>query len=327
MQRGLLKKGNPTRKRGTNLDVSTQVRPSLTLRVTRWHPRKNGINCVDKTDANDKSPGREIATQHVALIPISTSNMLWSNFATRTFVGRIKTGTVMRIRSRLANKLLAVIIVGGLKLLFLTLRRRIDLHTPESTPYEDDAHGRFTYCVWHDELLLSMFAKRHKIVAAITSKHQDGTYMANILELVNVTPIRGSSSKGGVEALRTAMKVAQERHIVITPDGPRGPRHELKDGIVFLASKTGNAIVPLSFECSRCWRIPGKWTDLVIPKPFAKLTVIYGEPIEIPKRLRRDGLNKYTQRVQNAMDFMSGEEPKVLDFESEDPDQCASKAA
>ena len=233
----------------------------------------------------------------------------------------------MRIRSRFANKLLALIIVSGLKLLFLTTRRRIVLHTPESTPYADDAHGRFTYCVWHDELLLSMFAKRHKIVAAITSQHQDGTYMANVLELVRVTPIRGSSSKGGVQALRTAMEVARSRHIVITPDGPRGPRHELKDGIVFLASKTGNPIVPLSFECSSCWRIKGKWTDLVIPKPFAKLSVIYGEPIEIPKRLKRDELNAWTQRIQDAMDFMSDAAPRTLDFSADDAEKATSRAA
>jgi lysophospholipid acyltransferase (LPLAT)-like uncharacterized protein len=231
----------------------------------------------------------------------------------------------MRIRSRLANKLLAVLLVSSIKLLFLTLRRRAKFHTPESSPY-DDVEGRFIYSVWHDELMLSLFAKKHKVVAAITSQHQDGTYLASVLKLMGVTPIRGSSSKGGIEAVRKAMTIAKERHIVVTPDGPRGPRHVMKDGLVFLSSKTGNSVVPLSFECSRFWRIQGKWTDLVIPKPFSKLTVIYGEPIEIPKRLRREGMLDYTQRVQDAMDFLSGDQPHTITPPA-DESQPESKAA
>lgn len=226
----------------------------------------------------------------------------------------------MRIRSRALNKLLAFVIVSAIKCLFATLRRRAVFHTPESSPY-DEVEGRFIYSVWHDELMLSLFAKKHKIVAAITSQHQDGTYLANVLELMGVTPIRGSSSKGGIEALRNAMTVAKERHIVVTPDGPRGPRHVMKDGLVFLSSKTGNPVVPLSFECSRFWRVQGKWTDLVVPKPFSKLTVIYGEPIIIPARLRRDGLLEYTQRVQDAMDFLSGDEPHIIEPPSEASDE------
>jgi lysophospholipid acyltransferase (LPLAT)-like uncharacterized protein len=181
--------------------------------------------------------------------------------------------------------------------------------------------------VWHDEIMLSLFARKHKIVAAITSQHQDGTYLASVLDLMGVTPIRGSSSKGGIEALRKAMTVAEERHIVVTPDGPRGPRHVLKDGIVFLSSKTRNPIVPLSFECSRYWRVKGKWTDLVIPKPFSKLTVIYGEPIEVPKRLRRDSMIEYTQIVQAGMDFLSGDEPHTIEVPEEPSQSGVEKKA
>ena len=82
--------------------------------------------------------------------------------------------------------------------------------------------------------------------------------------------------------MRQLIREAEGNHIVMTPDGPRGPRRELSPGIVFLASHSGRAIVPSAFTCERGWRFGVGWTDLLVPKPFSKVHLLTGEPIHIP---------------------------------------------
>ncbi len=103
------------------------------------------------------------------------------------------------------------------------------------------------------------------------------------------------------------MTTAKDQHIVITPDGPRGPRRKMQSGIVFLASHTGRAIVPTAFACIRSWRIKGSWTDLLLPKPFTKIFLLAGEPVEVPPDLSREEVARYTVLVQEEMDRLSSE--------------------
>ncbi len=97
----------------------------------------------------------------------------------------------------------------------------------------------------------------------------------------------------------------RSRHVAISPDGPRGPRRRLKEGIVFLASRTGCAIVPCSAATTRPLVIRGRWTDLVLPRPFARTWVFFGEPIRVPAGIKRDGIEEYTRIVQQAMDDLT----------------------
>ena len=78
----------------------------------------------------------------------------------------------------------------------------------------------------------------------------------------------------------------------------------MKDGIVFLAAKSGRPIVPLAYKVSRCWKISGKWTDLVIPKPFSKVTAFLDEPIYVPEKVGREELDAITQEIQRRLDLM-----------------------
>jgi lysophospholipid acyltransferase (LPLAT)-like uncharacterized protein len=78
----------------------------------------------------------------------------------------------------------------------------------------------------------------------------------------------------------------------------------MSPGIVYLASRSGSSIVPTAFACSRSWRIPGSWTDLVIPQPFSEVVLLSGDPIKVPAGLARADLNDYVARVQAAMDSL-----------------------
>jgi lysophospholipid acyltransferase (LPLAT)-like uncharacterized protein len=208
----------------------------------------------------------------------------------------------VKIRSRFLIRLAARSLSAGIRLLFRSLRLEIRLQVPGISPYVETGGERFIYCVWHDSILGPTFGGPQRQVAALTSQHTDGTLVADLLESVGITPIRGSSSRGGARAVKQMMEAARNHHIVIATDGPRGPRREVKEGIVYLAAQTGRAIIPVTFAARSCWKPRGKWTDLIVPKPFAESVMLAGEPIRVPARMTKDERARWRDVVQQAMD-------------------------
>ncbi len=203
----------------------------------------------------------------------------------------------MRFRGKAVNWLIGALSVFVFRSLFKTLRLRF--HTAETTnPYAIEGDDRFIYCVWHDQLLIPIFGGKHRHTAALVSLNQDGGFVVAGLRSAGILPVRGSSSRGGAQAMRQLIREAEGKHIVITPDGPRGPRRELSPGVIFLASHSGRAIVPTAFSCERGWRFGVGWTNLLVPKPFSKVHLLTGEPIHIP---RDADLRNEVTRVAAAM--------------------------
>lgn len=203
----------------------------------------------------------------------------------------------MRLRNNAVNWLIGAFSVLVFRVLFWTLRLRF--HTADKTnPYTIEGDDHFIYCVWHDQLLIPIFGGKHRHTAALVSQAQDGGFVAAGLRSAGILPVRGSTSRGGAQAMRQLIREAEGSHIVMTPDGPRGPRRELSPGVVFLASHSGRAIVPSAFTCERGWRFGVGWTDLLVPKPFSKVHLLTGEPIHIPPDA---DLRAEVARVQAAM--------------------------
>lgn len=203
----------------------------------------------------------------------------------------------MRLRGKAVDWLIGAFAVWVFRSLFLTLRHRF--HTADKTnPYSIEGDDRFIYCVWHDQLLIPIFGGKHRHTAALVSQNRDGSFVEAGLSSAGILPIRGSSSRGGAQAMRQLIREAEGKHIVMTPDGPRGPRRELSPGIVFLASRSGRAIVPTAFTCERGWRFGVGWTDLLVPKPFSRIHLLTGEPIHISPEA---DLRSEVARVQAAM--------------------------
>lgn len=236
----------------------------------------------------------------------------------------------VRIRSVLLTKLAARLIVGALRMIFATCRRKY-APFPGTDAYDASISNRFLYSVWHDLLVFPLFVDKPQHMSALVSKHQDGSYLSESMHLLNVEPYRGSTNRGGAQAVRQLLDAAERKHITITPDGPRGPRHILKEGIVFLASRTGQAIVPMACGCRRGFRIKGSWTDMLIPFPFTTVYGTLGQPIPVPPDLSRQQLAEYTARVQQAMerlqaqldDWMAGRIEQI-DFSHTEPRSVAA---
>ena len=239
----------------------------------------------------------------------------------------------MKIRSRWLTWIAATSVVGLARLLFATCRkvyvgvderRRLDY-----APTPDDPE-RFVLCVWHDELLIPTFAAPRSLreqTCCLVSQHQDGSYLANAMALLGYSTVRGSSRRGGATALRQLLDDTAGKHIVFTPDGPCGPRRQIKQGCVFVASQLGRSLLPGAFVATRGWRPKGKWTDLLIPKPFSTVYVVMGEPITIPCDLSRGQLDHYIALAQQAMDRVSEQAQRMLSGEPQQPTQSENRAA
>jgi lysophospholipid acyltransferase (LPLAT)-like uncharacterized protein len=147
------------------------------------------------------------------------------------------------------------------------------------------------YCVWHNRLALCMieyygYVKRRNQtpgLAALVSASKDGGFLASILECFRVQPVRGSSSRRGPQALLELTGWAERGYdLAITPDGPRGPRYVVQDGIMALAQVTGRPIIPASYHLS--WKMEAKsWDRFQIPFPFSRCEMVFGKPVRVPR--------------------------------------------
>lgn len=140
------------------------------------------------------------------------------------------------------------------------------------TPIDEEQH----ICVtWHGELLMSPQAyrhihKKHKS-SAIISQHFDGQLIASTLNFLSIRPLRGSSKKGAKKVLLEAFRAVKNgEEVLITPDGPRGPRHSMSDGAIGLAVKSNLPIFVMNYKASSYWQLKS-WDKFVIPKPFGTI--------------------------------------------------------
>lgn len=140
------------------------------------------------------------------------------------------------------------------------------------TPIPEEQHVCVT---WHGELFMSPQAYRHihkkHSASAIISSHFDGSLIAGTLSWLNIRPLRGSSKKGATQVLKEAFKsIKLGEEVLITPDGPRGPRHSLSDGAIGIALKSKLPIFVMNFKAKNFWQV-NSWDKFVIPKPFTKV--------------------------------------------------------
>ncbi len=146
-----------------------------------------------------------------------------------------------------------------------------------------DARGEpMVFGLWHGEFFPMMYARRQIRMGVPVSRSKDGEFVARVLECLGFATYRGSSSRGGVEALHGAAKDMREsgRHVCITLDGPRGPRHKVKDGAVFLAAITPAWVVPLRAFMPKA-KVFGSWDRFRLPLPFSRVHIALGEPYRI----------------------------------------------
>jgi len=175
-------------------------------------------------------------------------------------------------------KVLPPLLIVFVKLLYATCKKKFYMH-------EKGSHTPSVYAMWHGELLMIPHAYLHytgrRSIDAIISQHFDGEMAARFITLQGGGVLRGSSSRGGKEVFRLALRSLQNgRDIGITPHGPRGPRHSVAHGLVSIAMLTKAPIITMNYKASSFWTMRS-WDQFCIPKPFCTLEFFYGDPFYV----------------------------------------------
>ncbi len=159
------------------------------------------------------------------------------------------------------------------------------------------------FLLWHEALLPLLWQHRNQGVAIVVSEARDGQYLSDLAVTLGYGAVRGSSTRGGARALLGAVRELQAgRSVAFTPDGPRGPRRELKPGVVAAAQRGGGVIVPIHAEADRAWRLHS-WDRFMIPKPLARVRITYGRPFQVAEGDR--GLAEGLARAAEGLDEVS----------------------
>ena len=209
------------------------------------------------------------------------------------------------VASNAAQWLLSVIASGYV--LVVRWTSRIDRPPPP-------AGGPFIIALWHGHIaMLHQLRFGDRALIALISGHRDGQLVSKCAWHYNIGTVMGSTGRGGIVAVRQLMRWARRGHsLVITPDGPRGPRMRAKEGIIDIARLCNLPILPVAIGVSKGRELKS-WDRFVIPSLFSRIDIRWGTPL----RVTRDG---------NAADDATRLEQALTDLQSQ-ADQAASRRA
>ncbi len=167
----------------------------------------------------------------------------------------------------------------------------------------------FIFSLWHGHLLPLLWFHRDQEVLVLISEHRDGELVARAAASLGFGLIRGSTTRGADRALISMVHELQAgRELAITPDGPRGPANKFAPGALVAAQRSDSFIVPVVAVADRAWHLRS-WDRFMIPKPFARVTIAYGNPTKVlastPRAAAEEG-NRFENLMSEALRMAGG---------------------
>ncbi|HIC43769.1 MAG TPA: DUF374 domain-containing protein [Sulfurimonas sp.] len=206
-------------------------------------------------------------------------------------------------KKKLGRKLTLILLpfIGSIliRLIYFTTRRTF--HPPKNIPTEACIIG-----FWHGDLLMQPFSyfnwKKSPKIAVMISDHFDGELLAKTMEYFGLETVRGSSRKGAARVLIQAIKKVKDGYdLGLTPDGPKGPRFSMSDGIIAIAQKSKSSIIVQTSVPSSFWQL-GSWDKFMIPKPFSHIDFYCSEPIKVTDMSMEDAKKLiYDKLMENTI--------------------------
>lgn len=196
--------------------------------------------------------------------------------------------------------------LGALLIRFIYFTSKKRFHLPQ-----DVAQEPYIIVCWHGDLLMEPFIYKKLLdrskVKVVISEHFDGRLIARTIEYFGLGSIHGSSTRNGTRVLIQAIRLLKEGFdIGITPDGPKGPRHEVQDGAIVMAQKSESKVIVFGTVPSSYWQL-GSWDRFTIPRPFGTLDLYASEPVDLQgmsleasRRLLKTMLMQHTPETKGA---------------------------
>ena len=186
---------------------------------------------------------------------------------------------------RLIQTLLSLI--GSIYVLTVYKTSKVNLKNRKKIENLLERNESFIYSFWHDQLLMCPLTwQSNSNIKVLISKHRDGDIIAQLISNLGFEAIRGSThktnkikNKGGLLSARKMIKSLKNGiSIGISPDGPKGPRHKVSEGILSISRLSESVILPVGIGFKKKW-VLNTWDKFIIPKPFNEITVVWGDPI------------------------------------------------
>lgn len=176
-------------------------------------------------------------------------------------------------------------------------------HDPLSWPRRPDGTREVPiYVGWHQRMFAFFEPLGRRRVAVMISRSRDGEMVSRAAALLGFHPVRGSSTRGAVGALRGLLEVLRRRRPVgFLADGPKGPARKAKLGPVAVAADRGDPIVPVAWNADRKW-VLRSWDRYFVPKPFARVVLVFAPPVRVPRGAGRGTLEAKRRELEAALD-------------------------
>ncbi len=203
-----------------------------------------------------------------------------------------------KLKKRVLRSLALIIVppVGTvlIRLIYLTCKKNFHIN-------QDISKEPVIFAFWHGNLLFQpyLYYQFRKIPHAnvLISDHFDGQIIAKIIVNFKLNVIHGSTNRSAIRVLMQGIKSLKDGYdIGITPDGPKGPRYEVSDGVVAMAHKSNAKVVAFSCVPSAYWQL-GSWDKFVIPKPFSKLDFYASAPMDLSQLDMQSSKNKIKEEL------------------------------
>ena len=202
---------------------------------------------------------------------------------------------------------LLISLLGSLYVLFVYKTSTIELKNRKNIDRLFKKKESFIYAFWHDQLLICPLTWQSEFeIKVLISKHRDGDIIARLISKLGFKAIRGSThksgktkNKGGLTSARQMIKSLKNGiSIGISPDGPKGPRHKVSDGILSISRLSNSSILPVGIGFKKKW-VLNTWDKFIIPKPFNQITIIWGEPL--PALKNEKNINQIKSKLESTM--------------------------
>lgn len=164
-------------------------------------------------------------------------------------------------------------------------------------------HPQCIYILWHRNIIPLLLRHAGEKAAVIISASRDGDLIAEPAKLLGYKTARGSSARDAIGALRSILKYSKDHTIAITPDGPKGPAKQIKDGALYIAYMAKLPVIPIALTINKEW-VFHSWDKFRLPKPFSTIHIKYGEPYFIQTK---EELASSTLIVQELMNNLESE--------------------
>ncbi len=216
---------------------------------------------------------------------------------------------IKEIKQNLLRNLGNIFLHGIINVLCKTVKvNRINYTVIEKLLSENQ---NFVLAFWHGTMLVPWYFHRGQNFSALISQSKDGALLANSLIKWGYKVTRGSSHKGGKEALETLLENSTNNFsIAITPDGPTGPPREMKAGAVIAAQRSGIPLVLCGVACKNKYTF-NSWDKFEVPKFFSKVIIKYSEPIFINENFGRDEISKIIKKCDMQLNQLQDDANKI----------------